>query len=453
MHQQPSPRTATAASRRSVAHRRGGTRVRIAAVVVILVVLVAVGGTITARSSEHLTPPEPLGAPIRLATADGDAVLMLTSQWRTVELRGARVTSPRRQHTELLVHLWRFDPATARPVWRRTLLEAEDGDRSGAALLGADGETVWLYARGLHAARATDGEVVLDPARLLAAAPQLGDLLPTEPHGYVLDSAGLTVTTADARSWLVSATPVAVRPAPPAPVNLDPLQISLPRILSGWVPYRTEDQLARGLTAPPGWLGLLDDAEAAALRSAEAEAAKPATGGAAMMNADGFVPPLLQPSAARRYRLWAARITPVQRPAGDLPEWMGVPAGTRNALAELAPLPRSPEFLQGALLTTGPRMPPIALRDPDGLLVLHRDRLDDRGRLRLTRVSTTDGRPLWEADLPLGQLQSVLPGARTLVLYGLGPSPTDDQRDAHPMLVMVELESGTVRGFDLLSDG
>ena len=77
----PSRPGATAVA--SVRHRRGGARLRVIAGLVVGFALLAVGGVMTARSAERLTPPEPLGAPLRLATAEGDAVLLLTAQVRT----------------------------------------------------------------------------------------------------------------------------------------------------------------------------------------------------------------------------------------------------------------------------------------------------------------------------------------------------------------------------------
>jgi len=104
---------------------------------------------------------------------------------------------------------------------------------------------------------------------------------------------------------------------------------------------------------------------------------------------------------------------------------------------------------------------PMLVREPDGALVLHRDRLGQEGRLRLTRVAADRGRAVWEAALPLSVVQSVLPGragTRALLLLGREYARSDGTggdpyRDAHEQVVSVDVATGAVRAFDLTAEG
>jgi hypothetical protein len=106
------------------------------------------------------------------------------------------------------------------------------------------------------------------------------------------------------------------------------------------------------------------------------------------------------------------------------------------------------------LLSDGRSNLPILLRDPDSVLVLHRDRIDDAGRLHVARMAGPDGRVLWDAALPLSIVQSVMPGTGPLVLFGRGyvearSDAGDPYHTAHEWLIALDTATGAVRKFNV----
>lgn len=97
---------------------------------------------------------------------------------------------------------------------------------------------------------------------------------------------------------------------------------------------------------------------------------------------------------------------------------------------------------------------PLRLPAPDGALVVDRDRTGKDGRLQVARIAGADGRILWNAELPLSILQSVMPGEKALVLFGRGsprdwPAAGDSHRTAHEWLVSLDTKDGVMKTFDL----
>jgi hypothetical protein len=88
---------------------------------------------------------------------------------------------------------------------------------------------------------------------------------------------------------------------------------------------------------------------------------------------------------------------------------------------------------------------------PDSVLVLHRDRLGDAGRFRLTRISGPRGKPVWTVDLPLTALEAVMPGESSLVIYGRRDEPPLFARDKRPesvdQLVAIDNATGHVSAY------
>jgi hypothetical protein len=128
--------------------------------------------------------------------------------------------------------------------------------------------------------------------------------------------------------------------------------------------------------------------------------------------------------------------------------------GKRARYSAFAPFEKSAEFLQAGLLSDGRSRLPILLRDPDSVLVLHRDRIDDEGRLHITRIAGPDGRTVWSAASPLSLVQSVMPGAGPLLLFGrayVAPNREmgDPYHDAHEWLIALDLASGRASSFNL----
>ncbi|MDF1501584.1 PA2928 family protein [Roseisolibacter sp. H3M3-2] len=415
------------------------------------------------NSGPEETPPVLLGAPLRLAAADGDALFVLTTHQRhlVVSARG----NTRRTRAVRYLDLWRFDAATARPVWRRRLRTEREGRAApaarGARLLGAQGGTLWVQAGGPLAVAAADGRPIGDADTIAARSPALRDAMPTEARYVVLADDGLRITATDASVHRVDpATLVAQRVAAvpgAAPPVVRP---------GAWTPQSAVAFATRGLDIPGRWLGVLSAEEGERFRGRVAAVTAGLAGDRrerAYHDARLLAPPdddgLQVPT---RVRLWGARVDRVSAAPPDWPANFPDRWGTRAAYADVAPLPESPDFLQGGLLHAGgARGAPLLVRGPDGVLVLHRDRLGVDGRLQLTRVAGPGGRPVWDARLPLSIVQSVLPGPpdrRTIVLVGREYATYDRAARApdgaeHEQIVGVDVATGAVRAYDLTAQG
>ncbi|MEP6535968.1 MAG: PA2928 family protein, partial [Bryobacteraceae bacterium] len=316
-----------------------------------------------------LQPVQRLGSPLRA----GDRVYFLTEQRRERFLP---------KTADFAVDLWAFDATTATPVWRKRLEIEIQRTTDGISILGAQGDTLWLLIpKGLAAASLATGDLLADPATMEARNPSLRGLLPREARFFQFDAAGLQLRAADGRDWRVDARSFSVRPAEtgekPDTGAIAPAYFA---------PNGTLAFQERGLLIPGRWLGLLNNKEANDLND------RSTVGGL-----DG----------ESRRRLWEARTKPARNIFGDY-----------VAYSNFTPLGKS--YLAPGLLSSGPgEHQPLLLRNPDSVLILYRDLLGEKGRLQVDRVAGPAGRILWTAPLPISVLQSVLPGSKSLVLYGM----------------------------------
>lgn len=364
------------------------------------------------------SPATALGSPVRAETPDGDRVYVMTSQWNTFNVLGRRTNRP--SYTDLYIDVWAFDAADARPVWRTRVVKQRSGVNMGRALLGADGGRLWLVdGAGLVGLSLTDGTEVADTGAVEAANPALKGLMPTDEGLYRLDAGGLAFTAADGRAWRLDGQTLKAGPDAPPPAQPEEGVFIKARIGGGNSTYGFTKY---DLQAGDRWLGVMSDTQVATMREQ----------GHIGFGIIGGPPP--------RVKLYGARGRPGQ-------------------LSGLAPLPEAPDFLDGHLLYDGRiNNPPIMLFEPDSVLILHRDRLGDEGRLRLTRVSGPLGKPLWTAALPIARLEAVMPGERTIVLLGrrdeMSPrrTPNDNLPVSVDQLVSVDLKTGVqgVYGFRVL---
>lgn len=88
---------------------------------------------------------------------------------------------------------------------------------------------------------------------------------------------------------------------------------------------------------------------------------------------------------------------------------------------------------------------------PDGVLVLHRTRLDARGRLALARLDRAFA-PLWDVPLPLAELSNRWPTTDGLLLYGHWDDAPPTRSDRREALVAVDLANGDWRGWEVGSE-
>ena len=90
--------------------------------------------------------------------------------------------------------------------------------------------------------------------------------------------------------------------------------------------------------------------------------------------------------------------------------------------------------------------PPLWLSSPEGVLVLHRTRLDAQGRLALTRL---DGafRERWTTVLPFDELSNRWEMPGRLLLYGSRDDAPPGMSDRREALVALDLADGGWHGW------
>jgi hypothetical protein len=383
----------------------------------IALVTVIITAILLWRSDTMATPNDVIGAPVRASTADGERVFLLTSQWKTWRpFTSRRFSSNAPTYTDLLIDVWAFDATSGELVWSRQLEADRSGINMGRALLGADAGAVWVLAGdGLVGLSPRDGEVVVDVARLEAANPSLKGLMPKDTDLYKFGPAGLSLTAADGRRWRVDGASLKV--APEADTVAAAATAYPPARWSGGVGTWMFHE--KGLHLDEGrWLGMLSDAEAAKSRE---------SGVLAFASLD----------EEPRGRLRMARVR-------NQPTHFG----SRRVYEGFDPWPQAPEFVQGGLLSNGQHNGlPILLRNPDSVLVLHRDRLDDEGRWKVSRVAGPAGDVLWTAELGMKRLDAVMPGEKSLAIQGSRPEQDPMRREPGyttdvDLLAVIDLASG-----------
>lgn len=362
------------------------------------------------------TPLGVFGAPVLAKVGDAERVFLLTGQWRQYTTgRG----SSRRIITDLYVDLWAVDAKTTLPIWRKRLETERGGGMMDRDILGVDGDTVWLVLHGrLVALSAKDGSVRAAVGRVEAENPELQGKMPTEARYFSFDYRGLAIKSTDARDWRVDPGTFKVRaPDPSAPV------VEGPRPPAFIVPDGTRLHQVRGLDVPGFWLGLLTDEEAKTFEE---------------NNTIGGLAP------ETRHKLYGGKATEDTNFFGGYLDY-----------SELKPLPKAPDFLEGGLLreySTATQLPALWMREPDSVFVLHREKLGEAGKLRLTRVAGPEGNVVWDAALPLTIVQSVMKAESNVILFGKefiegDPEITDTIRDSPQRLVSVDLTTGATSQF------
>ena len=409
--------------------------------------------------ADAVEPLRTFGPPIVVERGGEPTVYLMTAR-RQLERRTRWWLRRIPAHTELQVDLWAFDGATAQPRWHRRVLAEREGSLSDMVLFGMQGETILLYAQGLRAVPLDGGGAPFDAAAAIQARnPALAGKLVADPLYYGMDAAGLYLTDADARQWRVDASDYGARPVQAQAESPRP-DVVLPATfnVAGRMSFVT-----RGTEFGKNWLGLLTIAEFAKLSAPPVVpgAKKGERPGAMAAYVAGMhtVNYLGQLHEAQRYRLARARVEQVSAAPADWPPGFPDNWGTRPDYSEYAWLPEAPDFLGGGLLDRGSGKDPVWLLQPDSVLVLHRDKLGEDGRLQLTRVAGPAGRVVWDRALPLSLLQSAVVIGERAILFGREFQPGDTKvardpyHDAHERLVGLDLRDGALHTFNIGVDG
>jgi hypothetical protein len=399
-------------------------------------------------SSSHFEPPEVQGRPAMVDDAGQKRLWVLAKQEevRQVSVGGGRRSTPHwRSDTFFHFSLRAFDPSNARPLWTRHLQTFGDpaargtgpsrvlGSSVEAQLLGQEGERVWLLIGSAPlAVSAHDGSVLADAAAIEQRNPALRALLPSESKYYAFDR-GLVLMSADARRMVIrGATLQATDYMPTAPAAPEPERHSngrariVPTMPYGEIPVRR-------VTLAGQWLGLYSDREAADAVN------------------DGFGDRLRYPytvldeGANARRTLRRGTIVEAQRFDERFPR-----------LGALQPIAASPVFLKGRFLKDPGSGETLLVSSPDGVLVWHSTRIDQAGRLALTRLDDAL-HPVWQATLPLSETGTANPvstwlASGRLVAMGNEETVVDGALRRRRHLVSVDLASGRWVGWDLAGE-
>lgn len=410
-------------------------------------------------------PAELQGAPLRTAQGRGDRIYLLSTQQESILRVSLRNRGTERSRKMLHVDLWAIDSATLQLGWRKRIRTFENRQLEGLdlrriALLGVDGDTLWLSVQEPLGVSLADGELVADGARIDARNPALAGKRVDQQDYIAFGRHGLQLTLDDSTQWRIDGASLEAqhRDTPSA----QPERIVGPADRS----TSTGHFQVRGLPIGNRWLGLLTEDEADKLRGPVLPAAEAAEHPALVQHlAFTDVP---QPLTQRPlpYRLWSATVQQVSAAPSDWPPELPDNWGTRPQYSDYAALPEAPPFLIAGLLRAhGQSEQALWYSDPDSVLVLYHDKLGDKGRLKLARVAGPAGRVVWDAGLRLTELASVMRGPSDLVLLGSETvhapvaegDATEPGATAPPepplreRLVRVDIGSGSLASFDLTS--
>lgn len=469
---------------------------------------------LAACSGTRFEPPERSG-PIGLVdTGTGKQAWMALTQ-EEVRSRGVGTRSSRRIVTEYRYHLrlQAHDPATAQRLWSRDLKVVRDRDGGRNAqirILGQQGDLVWVWVQDqVLALSARDGSVVADRARLLQANPGLGDVLPNELkfHTWTGD---LVITLADARRVKIEVPGFRATPYRVEDENGFSQAVSMGTIWNGG--YDTREFGVRHGLFDGTWIGLLSEGEA---RDAQDDASGDHYADSADIdderelarrtfwrattayNQDFLVyggnkggvrgycedriesrerddqsNAFMRAAAEGRlddYRMGDGKASPETHRQRMRECMEGFDAEKFKRIATLKRVPGAGEWLQGRLLKAvaepgAPQWvqrgiimkpavrPPLRMRDPDGVLVLHRTRTDAQGRLALSRLDATFARTLWTTVLPYTDLTNRWEAGTHLLLYGNWNEERGGVTTRHQAMVSLDLASGRWQGWDVAAE-
>lgn len=400
--------------------------------------------TLISGCLSHFETPEIQGRAALIDDAGRPRLWVLSKQEErrqvSIGTSGRRGTALWRTDTFFHVELQAFDPVAAAPLWKRRLFTFGDSEARGrsssqvigsqvrAQLLGQDGPLVWiLVGDAPFALRAADGEIAANGETLQRSNPALRGLLPSEAQYYGFDR-GLVLTSADARRFVIRGPEHEATPyEPPAPPKPRLKANGMPEVVPTRPPFG--EVPARQVTLEGKWLGLYSEREAA-------DAGNDVWGGKLR-----WPYTVIDEGRLARRSFWRAKIVTEQRFDERF-----------ERLGDLTPVANGPTFLGGRFAQDAAGQPHV-LDDPSGVLVLHSTRIDDAGRLALTRLDaglTT----AWTRELPLSESDTIHPVAswrlgNRLVLVGTQQVLEKGAKRRDPYLASVDLESGEMRASKL----
>lgn len=329
-------------------------------------------------------------------------------------------------HFDLQAH----DPATTDRLWKKRLLTVKNeagGHTAQARIFGQEGEVVWLF---LHdqpvAVSSKDGNVLATRVTLEQQNPELRDLIPNDLDFYAYDG-GLVITAADARRFRIKGEGFKAEPyTPPNDDYFRGVEFMATRWNGG---YHTKDFLARQMMQEGKWLGFYSEKEAA-------------NAGADEFGGHLATPEVVLDEGSRARRtFWTARI-------GKTKEFS---EGAHDRLFDVTRVPGAPDYLEAGLLIQQGTRKVLRLQDPAGFMVVHRTRLDEQGRLAVTRLDDKLQKQ-WTATLPFQDLRNRFEMPGHLLLYGIVQETEKGVTGWSEHLVALDLRDGKLQGWDVAKE-
>jgi hypothetical protein len=361
---------------------------------------VAVPFLLASCSSSIFEPARRLGPPSLVVHQDEPRLWLMTKQeeqfTRTLGRLGRHSSRTYVRETQHHIELQCHDSHTTDRLWKRRLLtlkQNEGGNSSEARILGQDGAVVWLFVHNQPVAvSAADGSPLAEREQIEERNTSLQGVMPKELKFYAFDD-GLIITAADSRRYKVRAPDFAAEPYKPVSEESFSRIQSMSSTWNG--SYHTADFITRSTTLAGRWIGLFTEREAQ-------DAGNDSFGDRFKDSAT-----VLNEGARARRTFWTARI-------GKTKEFT---EGSHDRLFDVAQIPGAPDYLAAGFLIRAGTKQPLMLQEPEGLLLLHRTRVDADGRLALTRLDA-GLQPQWTAPLPMNDLGNRNELPDRLLMYG-----------------------------------
>ena len=405
------------------------------------------------------------------------------------------------------------DPASAQRLWLKelkVLRDKEGGRNAEVRILGQQGEVVWVWMHDqVLALSARDGSLVADRSTLEQANPDLKGLVPAELKFHTFIGA-LVITLADARRMRIDAPGFRATPYQVADERQFSYAVSLGTTWNGG--HDTQDFGVRHGRFGKDWIGLLSGKEA---RDAEDDARGDHYADSADIDDEGAmarrtfwratntawsddflayggrkgVQGYCEDRAESASRDDDSNAFMRAAADGNLDDYQNGARATAPAthaqrirecvdtfdaekfrrIVKLERIRNAGEWLQGRLLKAeaepgapqwtqrGMRVKPAVraalwLQDPEGVLVLHRTRMDAQGRLALSRVDGTYARTLWTAVLPYDALTNRWYTGSHLLLNGNWSEIREGVTTRHEALLSLNLADGRWQAWDIGGD-
>jgi hypothetical protein len=393
------------------------------------------GCAITSCSRSTFRPPEREGPPALVDQSGMKALWLLLKQeeQRSKHLGGSRTIGKWVNETYYHFDLQAHDPKTAERLWKKRLLTVKDdggGRVAQARIFGQEGEIIWMFLNdGPVAISSKDGSQLLNRADLEQRNPTLANLIPKNLDFYAYDE-GLIMIAADGRRFRIrSADYSAEAYTPPNDEYFRQIQFMATRWNGG---YGTRDFLVRQMNLNGRWIGFYTEKEAA--DAGDDEFGDKIATGEPGSNPDRVYFETSQP----RRGFWSARI-------GKTKEFT---EGTHDRLFDVTRISGAPEYLEGGLLVRQGTRQALRLTNPDGFLVVHRTRLDEEGRLAVTRLDDIF-KEQWTATLPLHDLRNRFESVDHLLLYGVIQQTKNGVTGSSEHLIALNLKDGKIRSWNV----